>query len=322
VMAPLPPERITPQFPFLNVGIDFLGPFYTTVGRRTEKRYGMLVTDLVKRSCHLEMTHSMTSDSFILGFRRFCADRGKPGVAWTDNGTNLTAGEHEMREALDQWNVDKITKDMANDGITWHFNPPSAPWFGGVWESLVKSCKSAMRRVLGNRSVTDEILTTVFKEVAALLNGRPLTHLSVDPRDPEPLTPNHFLTGRAQPSLAPGHFDPKEVLSRRKWRAAQAIVDQIWRRWMAEYLPMLIERRKWLKGSLPLKEGDIVLIAEPNTPRGIWPLARIVSAHPGNDGVVRVVTLKTRTGTYVRPVGKLCLLEAHKARDNDSIAEE
>jgi hypothetical protein len=82
----------------------------------------MLVTDLVTRSCHLEMTHSMTSDSFILGFRRFCADRGKPGEAWTDNGTNLTAEEHEMREALDQWNVDKITKNMANDGITWHFN--------------------------------------------------------------------------------------------------------------------------------------------------------------------------------------------------------
>ena len=211
---------------------------------------------------------------------------------------------------------------MANDAITWHFNPPSAPWFGGVWESLVKSCKSAMRKVLGKQTVTDEVLLTVFKEVAALLNARPLTHLSVDPEDPEPLTPNHFLTGRAQPSLAPGHFDPTEVLSRRRWRAAQALVDQIWRRWMHEYLPMLIERRKWLKGSLPLKEGDIVLVADPNTPRGIWPLARIVSAHPGKDGIVRVVTIRTRTGTYIRPVGRLCLLEAHKSRDNDSVTEE
>ena len=91
---------------------------------------------------------------------------------------------------------------------------------------------------------------------------------------------------------------------------------------MLEYLSMLIERRKWLKRSLPLKEGDIVLVADPNTPCGIWPLARIVSAHPGKDGVVRVVTIRTRTGTYIRLVGRLCLLEVHKARDNDSVTEK
>ena len=85
---------------------------------------------------------------------------------------------------------------------------------------------------------------------------------------------------------------------------------------------MLRERRKWIKPTKPIVPGDIVLIADPNTPRGVWPLGRIVSAHPGPDGIVRVVTVKTTSGTYVRPVGKLCLLEAHKAADESSLAEE
>ena len=39
----------------------------------------------------------------------------------------------------------------------------------------------------------DEGLNTLMCEVEAIVNGRPLTKLSDDPRDLEPLTPNHLL---------------------------------------------------------------------------------------------------------------------------------
>lgn len=55
--------------------------------------------------------------------------------------------------------------------------------------------------------------------------------------------------------------------------------------------------------------GDVALVAENNTPRGRWPLARVVKVFPGSDGRVRTVELKTKNGTYVRPVVKLCVLE-------------
>ena len=58
-----------------------------------------------------------------------------------------------------------------------------------------------------------------------------------------------------------------------------------------------------------LKEGDVVLVAEPNQPRGVWPLGRIVSTYPGRDGMVRAVTVRTKTGEYKRPIARLCLLE-------------
>ena len=217
-----------------------------------------------------------------------------------------------MADALAAVDEKKMETFMADEGITWHYSPPYDPHFNGAHESLVKSCKNAIRIVLGNDRVTDEVLMTVFKEVAAILNSRPLTHLSVDPDDPEPLTPNHFIHGRPLPSYAPGEFDPSDKISKKKWRAAQVYVDQNWSRWMSEWVPSLIERRKWLKGHENLKENDIVLVADPRTPRGQFPLGRVVKVMPGPDGIVRVAEVKTRTGIYTRGISKLCLIETSK----------
>ena len=50
--------------------------------------------------------------------------------------------------------------------------------------------------------------------------------------------------------------------------------------------------KKWKEKKQNLKEGDVVLVAEPNQPRGVWPLGRIVSTHPGRDGLVGAVTVR------------------------------
>ena len=46
------------------------------------------------------------------------------------------------------------------------------------------------------KHVNDEELITVFAGVESLLNFRPLTYQSSDPREDVPLTPNHFLQGQ------------------------------------------------------------------------------------------------------------------------------
>ena len=63
-----------------------------------------------------------------------------------------------------------------------------------------------MKVVLGdpNAFVGLETLRTVFAEVVPLLNSRPLTLISDDPRDFEPLTPSHFLLQRQNFALPPG----------------------------------------------------------------------------------------------------------------------
>ena len=59
--------------------------------------------------------------------------------------------------------------------------------------------------------------------------------------------------------------------------------------------------------------GDIVLIKDTDLFVRSWPLARVIQTHPGDDGLVRVVTVKTEKGTYRRAIHKLVPLleESH-----------
>jgi hypothetical protein len=86
-------------------------------------------------------------------------------------------------------------------------------------------------------------------------------------------------------------------------------VEQFWRRWVAEYLTTLRQRSKWIETQRSLRIGDLVLIVDNNLPRRMWPLARVTGVDVGRDGLVRSASVETNSGTFVRPIVKLCLLE-------------
>ncbi|KOC59853.1 hypothetical protein WH47_10767 [Habropoda laboriosa] len=67
----------------------------------------------------------------------------------------------------------------------------------------------------------------------------------------------------------------------------------------------MTSRNKWVKGDHPIKEGTIVLLKEDNVPPNQWPLGRVIKIHPGSDGIVRTVTIKTSTNEFDRNVNKL-----------------
>ena len=81
-------------------------------------------------------------------------------------------------------------------------------------------------------------------EVEFLVNSRPLTEVDSDVNRLEAITPNHFLLGRASSNLPPGVFVDKEISSKRRWRQAQVLSTHIWNRWIKEYVPGLLQRRK------------------------------------------------------------------------------
>ena len=310
-MASLPEARFDQSRPFTAVGIDYFGPLQVRKFRKTEKRFVLLITCLATRALHLELACGMDTNAFLMALRRFIARRGKPRVIYSDRGTNFVGGERELRASIDSWNQTQITEQLSQKHIEWHWNPPAAPHMGGAWERLVASVKRALRAVLGNQCVTDDVLTTVLVEVEHMLNSRPLTYVSGGERDPEALTPNHFLLGCSDSAggLSPGVFGAHDLLGSRRWRHSQALSDQLWKRWRIEYLPTLLSRQKWLKETENLKTGDIVLVVEENAPRGHWPLARVTAVHQSSDGRVRSVDVKTSSGTYRRPTNKICLLE-------------
>lgn len=186
---------------------------------------------------------------------------------------------------------------------------------GGSWERLVRSIKTALYIVLKERTPREEVLTTLLVEAENIVNGRPLTHVSIDPNDMESLSPNHFLIGTNNRTDAPGNFSENDLCSKRQWRIAQALSEMFWKRWLREYLPTLTRRTKWHAKSIPLKIGDIVLVVDDKQPRNSWPIGLITNIFPGKDGQVRVVDVKIRSTVYRRPTTKICKLNIETTRE-------
>ena len=161
------------------------------------------------------------------------------------------------------------------------FQPPRSS--GGAHGVMVNAAKKVIYAVLSNSDVTDEELITVVAGAESLLNSRPLTYQWADPRDDILLTPNHFLYGQMGGEFAPESVDTTRFDPRKRWRKVQELISRVWSRWLKEYLPMLNTRPKWTEIVKDLADGDVVLVLDPNLPRGQWPLGCITETFPGRD---------------------------------------
>ena len=99
-MTNWPEDRVTANKPFTFVGVDFFGPFVVKRGRSEAEKYGCIFTCMTIRAVHLEVTHSLDTDSFLNALRRFMARRGKPGQIRSDNGGNFVKGSKEISNGI------------------------------------------------------------------------------------------------------------------------------------------------------------------------------------------------------------------------------
>uniref|UniRef100_A0A5S6Q5G2 Integrase catalytic domain-containing protein n=1 Tax=Trichuris muris TaxID=70415 RepID=A0A5S6Q5G2_TRIMR len=174
-MAELPKERITEASPFQRTGVDFAGPLFVRRRRSQAKVYVCLFTCMVTRAIHLELVQGLTTQDFLLAFRRFVARRGRPDYMQSDNFRSFSAADRELDELLSKENRVLMKRELAKDRITWNFITPRAPWSGGYWERLVGSVKTALKKALGHAYVDEQQLCTVLCEIEAQINARPLT---------------------------------------------------------------------------------------------------------------------------------------------------
>jgi hypothetical protein len=310
-MAPLPIQRLAVyEHPFTYTGLDFFGPVLVSIGRRHEKRYGALFTCLTTRAVHLELAASLTTDSCIIVVRNFINRRGLPKEIWSDNGTNMHGAESELKRAIRELDQNKLQTDcqmkIPGDIITdWKFITPRAPHMGGAWERMVKSVKNVIYSCMKEKVPTEEILRSFLIEAESIVNSRPLTYQSTDEKQ-EALTPNHFLRMAGKIIYSPGYFDEKVL--RKSWRCVQQMSDEFWKRFVREYLPHITKRTKWYIDQKPIEIGNVVIIVDENAPRNVWQKGIITKIHPGKDGKVRTVTVKTNYSEKKRPVAKLAVL--------------
>lgn len=192
--------------------------------------------------------------------------------------------------------------------INWHFNPPAAPHFGGLWEAGIRSVKGHLARTIGNQIVTFEECYTLLTIIEATLNSRPLCAMSSDITDINALTPAHFLTLEPVSPLPTPVFSQIEMNRLTRFQLIQRLHQDLWKRWHKEYLHTLQQRGKWLEPTSSPKPGVRVLVKNENLPPANWLMARIISVTKAIDGQVRVAEVKTSSGTLVRPLVKLCPL--------------
>lgn len=313
-MGNLPKSRIMAFQPvFTYTGIDYAGPV-TIRDRKTRnpkflKSYICIFVCMSTKCVHLEVVSDLTTPSFIAVLKRFIARRGKPLHIYSDNGSTFIGANSTLLEFLKS-SSDEVGSTLSAEGISWHFNPPQAPNFGGLWEAGVKSFKFHLKRIIGDAKLTYEDLCTVLIQIEGVLNSRPLSPLSTDPQDPTPLTPAHFLMGKPLTTLP--EPDHTLVMENRlsKYQHLQSMVQHFWKRWNVEYISELQSRLKWKK-SYPglLSVGSLVIIKEDNVPVCRWKTGRVLELYPGLDGVTRVVSVLCANGVvYKRAVTKLCVL--------------
>ncbi|XP_055685297.1 uncharacterized protein LOC129791254 [Lutzomyia longipalpis] len=318
-MAPLPPERVNDcVFPFVKCGMDFFGPLEVKVGRRIEKRWGVIFTCMATRAVHLEIVHSMTTNSAIMAIRRMENIWGPITDIFCDNGTNLRGADNEFRRLFESLDKDAIQDYLSEKRVQFHFSPPATPHMGGVWERLIRSVKTVLKEVMKSQHPSDEELRTYFTEVQCILNNRPLTYVATEPEDDTALTPNLILLRRSGDNRPIGEFDDGDLISRKTWRKVQRMADQFWQRWMREYLPELARRTKWYHPVKPIAVGDVVVICDGQLPRNKWPMGRVVEVFVGKDGKIRSAAVQTKEGVYDRPVVKLAALDVSSAASSDS----
>ena len=229
---------------------------------------------------------------------------------YSDNATNFQGADKELQEMFNR--VSSFYKEiallLANDRSNWTFLPPSAPHYGGLWETGVKSVKHHLKRVVGEHTLTFEELSTVLVEIEACLNSRPLGPLSSDIDDLRALTPSYFLNEGVSTLFLDAELSdlPENRLNR--FQILQRLRNNFWKRWSSEYLLHLQQREKWRDPELNFGVGQLVLNKDDRYPSSKWPLGRTTEVHPGSDGLVRVVTVKTATTSLRHHVARLCPL--------------
>ena len=145
-----------------------------------------------------------------------------------------------------------------------------------------------------------------------------------------PLTPGHFLIGRALRAypVQKISFNPTPL---QRWVHCQKMAQQFWKRWSHEYLHQLHKAVKWHRKNKDFQVGDLVMLTDGKVFQCQRTMAKVVAVYSGKDGVVRAVDVQieravlprncnsnlelaqqvtTQTVTYRRPVHKLAMLLA------------
>ena len=262
------------------------------------------------------------SSTFLQALRRHCSLFSTPRLILSDNAQTFKRAEKDFQTLLAHFESPIVQRTFTQKRIRFLYIPARSPHWGGVYERMIGLMKSVLKKVLGRSLVMLVELSTLVKEIQAVLNDRPLTVINPDVHELQPLTPNHLLFGfnitpLPHPSLDSEEYDPDfgdaHAISRAQHHRT-TLYRHFLQRFHSEYLSLLRETHAFSNNArhftTPLiKDGDIVLVADTDTPRHRWSLGVVTKLLRGSDALCRAAVVRTAHGLTTRSLIKLFPLE-------------
>ena len=72
---------------------------------------------------------------------------------------------------------EEIQQYLSGTGIEGVFNVERAPWWGGIFERMVRSTKPCLKKMIGQAQLSYDKILTAVTEVESIINSRPLTYI-------------------------------------------------------------------------------------------------------------------------------------------------
>ena len=213
-------------------------------------------------------------------FGRFASRKSLPQLLVSDNASTYHSAAEELEKLF---NSTILSVQLSRRGTMWQFIPNRAPWHDGFWERLIGLTTTTLKKVLRRTYILLIYLQTIVVEIEAILNDRPLTYMSTDLNDAEPLCPSHLLYGRRIVSLPYplDREDPKDpdylaTPIRRMVNRQTQLIQHFHTSWKQEYLTALREFHNVIGTYVPqtIKVVDVVLIHDDSS-RASWKMAMI-----------------------------------------------
>lgn len=308
--AALPAFRTESSRPFQTTGVDFAGPLEYKISKEEKgKCYILIFTCATSRAVHLEVTKSQTAEELQQKLTAFITRRTRPELIISDNAQTFKT----TAEWIQQIRKSEALQDfLAKQNIRWQFNLAKSPWWGGMYERLIKDVKKTLYKTMGRANLTLEQFESVVMDIERHLNNRPLTYMESEAGEEQVLTPNLIMWGQDAHIIEDIEADLDEVskIHRRLMEKKQ----HAWRRWKTEYIHSLMESHRISKGTDRHPEvGEIVLLVGDEKNRGEWKKGKVTRLIRGKDGVIRGVKLLHKGHQLERPLSLICPLEIQAA---------
>ena len=236
--APLPLFHTTMSLLFQQTGVYFAGPLRCRGNHKTDevKVYVIIFTCAVIRGVHLEVKKLQTAEEVQWKLNAFITKKTRLEMKVSDNASVFKTKAKWIKLIHKS---EKLQDYLASEGTTWRFNLSKSPWWGGVYEQLIKDIKKRLYKTLGKTLLKPEQLEAVIMDIEIHLNNRPLTNVESDSGEEQVLTPNIIMWGKDSHILE--ELEVEEDNVSKMYRRMKNARQHVWSRWSKEYVNSLME---------------------------------------------------------------------------------